>query len=269
MKINHAPFDYQAESYDSRAGLSPEICGAIAEKILAIAQVQPNDLIVEIGAGTGIIGEWLIQSSCQYLGLDISEQMLEIFRQKLENKQQNWKLKQADANQVLPVPDSSTKVIFSSRTIHLLELEHIVNESFRIADRKGAVFLIGRIQRQPDSVRETMRKKMRNLLQEHGLSQRQKEQKHSQLNDLFIDKNSTKIAPIEVSSWQVNNNPKQSIDSWQQKSGLAGINPPIAIKESVLTELEIWAKTKFNSLENSIESEEAYILEGFFIPPKQ
>lgn len=159
MKISHAPFDYQAESYDSRAGLSPEICDAIAQKILAIAQVQPNDLIVEIGAGTGIIGEWLIQSSCEYLGLDISEQMLDIFRQKLDDKQQNWQLKQADANQVLPVPDSSTKVIFSSRTIHLLELEHIVNESFRIADRQGAVFLIGRIQRQPDSVRETMRKK--------------------------------------------------------------------------------------------------------------
>jgi len=269
VNISHAPFDNQAERYDSRVGLSPDICSAIAQKIVAIAQVQPNDLIVEIGAGTGIIGEWLIQSSCQYLGLDISDGMLDIFRQKLHNQQQNWNLKQADANQVLPVPDSSTKVIFSSRTIHLLELEHIVNESFRIADTQGAVFLIGKIQRQPDSVRETMRKKMRNLLQEHGLSQRQKEQKHSQLNDLFIERNSTKIEPIKVSSWQVTNTPQQSIDSWQQKQGLAGINPPIAVKESVLNELEVWAKTKFNSLETSIESEEAYIIEGFFIPPKQ
>ncbi|MCL2934179.1 MAG: class I SAM-dependent methyltransferase [Trichodesmium sp. MAG_R03] len=269
MKISHAPFNDQAESYDSRAGFSPDISCAIAHKILAIAQVQPNDLIVEIGAGTGIIGQWLIQSSCQYLGLDISDQMLDLFRKKLYSEGQDWQLKQADANQILPVADSSTKVIFSSRTIHLLELEHIVNESFRIAHRKGAVFLMGKIQRQADSVRETMRKKMRNILQEHGLSQRQKEKKHSQLQDLFRERNSTKIDSIEVSSWQVSNTPQQSIDSWQQKQGLAGVNPPKAVKESVLSELATWAKTKFSSLETSIESKEAYIIEGFFIPPKQ
>ena len=269
MKVSHAPFDYQAESYDSRAGFSPDISCAIAQKILSIAQVEANDLIVEIGAGTGIIGQWLIQSSCQYLGLDISDQMLDLFRKKLHNEKGNWELKQADANKILPVADSSTKTIFSSRTIHLLELEHIVNESFRIAHRQGAVFLMGKTQRQADSVRETMRKKMRNILQEHGLSQRQKEQKHSQLQDLFIERNSTRIDPIEVSSWQVSNTPQQSIDSWHQKEGLAGINPPTAVKESVLSELATWAETKFSSLETAIESKEAYIIEGFFIPPKQ
>merc|ERR1712117_638209 len=185
-------------------------------------------------------------------------------RKKLHNEKGNWELKQADANKILPVADSSTETIFSSRTIHLLELEHIVNESFRIAHRKGAVFLMGKTQRQADSVRETMRKKMRNILQEHGLSQRQKEQKHSQLQDLFIERNSTRIDPIEVSS-----TPQQSIDSWHQKEGLAGINPPTAVKESVLSELATWAETKFSSLETAIESKEAYIIEGFFIPPKQ
>jgi len=44
VKISHTPFDYQAESYDSRAGFSTDICSAIAQKIIEKLQLEIQKL---------------------------------------------------------------------------------------------------------------------------------------------------------------------------------------------------------------------------------
>src|SRR5437588_13031152 len=75
-------FDAQAPGFDRRAGLPADAARAVARAVLEIAAAGPDDLLVELGAGTGEIGEHLIDS-IRYVGIDRSAAMLERFTEKL------------------------------------------------------------------------------------------------------------------------------------------------------------------------------------------
>jgi len=56
--------------------------------------------------------------------------------------------------------------------------------------------------------------------------------------------------------------PRQSLNSWRGKANLAGIELDEEIKQNVLDQLQAWAEETFGGLDQPIESEETYILQG-------
>jgi ubiquinone/menaquinone biosynthesis C-methylase UbiE len=265
VKYSPPSFDRQAHIYEQRVGLPEQVCREVVRAVLAIAHVQPGDLIVEVGAGTGMIGKWFVQSPIRYLGFDLSQAMLDEFRQHLDCQPDNLTLLQADGNQRWPLTDSTARVIFSSRTIHLLELEHVIDESFRAALPEGAALLIGRVERQRESVKAMMQQEMQRRLRERGFQGRQGNQKQRQLIELCCQRGGKLIDPVVVAQWTVASTPWQSLNSWQQKQGLSGIDLPTDIKQEILNDLQIWAEATFDGLHHQVESEEAYVLRGVYL----
>jgi len=257
-----ATFDQQANTYDQRVGLPKQDCHQIVQAILCLTQAEPGDLVVEVGAGTGQIGQWFAHSPVQYLGFDLSEGMLDVFRQHLNSQGKNTTLIVADGNQRWPVADGTARVIFSSRAIHLLNLEHLVDEIFRVALPEGAALIIGRIQRHRESVKARMQQEMQRRLRQLGFQGHQGEQNQRQLLELCCQRGAKLIAPVVVARWKVATTPQDSINSWQQVEGLGGVEVPSGIKRRILEELQIWGKATFGQLEQQVESEEAYVLKG-------
>ncbi len=255
-------FDGQAKTFETRTGLSGATCQAIVKTALELAEIKPGDSVVEVGAGTGQIGQCFAPEPVNYLGFDLSEPMLAEFRQHLEYPRDNFQIVQGDAEQNWPVADGSTNLIFSSRTLHLLNLGQVVQESWRIANPERAVVLMGNVQRQKNSVKSQMRDQMQNLLAQNTLQGRKKKQLMRQLIALFTQRGAQVIEPVEVSRWQVVNTPRQSLESWQGKAHLAGIELAEGIKQDVLDRLQIWAEDKFGGLDQPIESAETYIFQG-------
>ncbi|MGK7928372.1 MAG: class I SAM-dependent methyltransferase [Spirulina sp.] len=260
-----ASFDRQAIAYDRRVGLSEETCRQIAKTILEMAAIKPGELVVEVGAGTGQIGQWFGQShlDVRYLGFDLSEEMLAQFRQRLQNGDKNITLIQADGNQPWPVSDGSTRAIFGSRSLHLLNRDRVVRECLRIAHPRGAFLFIGSIERQEDSVKTLMRKQMRSLLKQKGFQGRQKNRQ--QLVDAFRQHIPIANSSTIIAEWTISHAPRKSLESWHNKEGLAGIDPPAAIKQEILTELQTWAESTFGDLDTPIESQEIYLLQSIRI----
>jgi len=161
-------FDDQAKTFETRTGLSELTCQAIVKTALEVAEIKADAQVVEVGAGTGQVGQWFASESVQYLGFDLSQAMLSEFRQHLDQDLdlagENINLLQGDANQEWPVVDGTANLIFSSRTLHLLNLEHVVNQSLRVAQPQGAVVLMGSVQRDKQGVKNQMRKQMQALL---------------------------------------------------------------------------------------------------------
>jgi ubiquinone/menaquinone biosynthesis C-methylase UbiE len=254
-------FDMQAETYDQRAGLSEQDCRAIVRAVLALAQSQPHDLLLEMGAGTGMIGTWFAQPPLRYIGLDLSRGMLAAFRQRLSAHSDRLLLLQADGNAPWPLAAATVRVIFSSRVLHLLDLTHVVQESLRVTRPDGAIIL-GRVQRQDDSVAALMQRGMLRLLRQHGFHGRQGGPHQRQLLAAYAQYGATVLKPVVVARWPVLRTPWQSIEAWHTKPGLGGIDLPPEVKRTILHALCRWATGTFGSLHHEVTSEESYVLQG-------
>lgn len=257
-------FDGQAAQFDERAGLSVTQCQRIAAAVREVSGLHATDWLLEIGAGTGQLGVWLAARG-RYLGFDYSAEMLRTFRQRLAQQGGGAALLQADGNQPWPLADGCARVLFSSRALHLLDAAHVVRESFRVAHPAGATLLIGRVEREPESVRAQMAQAMRQFLRQAGYAGRGGQQRA--LLARFVAGGGVVSAPVPVVSWTMTASPRQSLRAWQQLPGLGGIAVPPAVRQQVLTELEAWAQTNFGSLDAVSTSTEVYFLNPVRLRP--
>ena len=211
MNNRPAAFDAQAATFDRRAGLSEQHCQAIAQAVLRLAAAMPGDLVFEIGAGTGMLGTWLARPLLRYVGLDLSRAMLAAFHRRLSSPSPMSLLLQADGDHRWPLADGAVRVIFSSRAVHLLDLAHVVDESFRVAQPDGASLIIGRIQRPPGSLPTMLQQAMQRLLRQQGFSSHAGEQHQRQLLATFMQRGGTVLEPVVVVRRTVTRTPWQSI----------------------------------------------------------
>jgi len=254
-------FDDQAGGFDARAGLSPQISAQIAEAVLQYGDCREQDQVVEIGAGTGEIGQYLCRPGLRYIGIDNSEPMLAEFRLRLQDSARAH-LVCADANAPWPVEEASTRLIFGSRVFHLLESDHVLNEMQRAGLAAGVTLVIGRVKRPKESPKAMMREKMRSLLAEYGQVPRQTEQRRRLLLERAAERGGSVLGQIEAASWQAEHRPIQSIVGWEGKDSMGGIVPPAAVKKKILAQLREWGSQAFGDLEAPVRTQESYLLEG-------
>jgi SAM-dependent methyltransferase len=218
-------FDDQAAIFERRAGLPVEYCRDIARAVLEIGEVGAGELLLEVGPGTGQIGQWF-DTSVRYVGLDLSAGMLGEFRKRLAGGNGHRALIQTDANTRWPLRDGIARAIFSSRAIHLLDQEHITSEVFRMATATGATFIVGRVQRESDSVRARMAREKNERMRRHGLEGRGGERQTRLLFEALSRRGAEILEPVVVARWRVTTSPRQSLDSWRCLKSLGGTPVP-------------------------------------------
>ncbi|MBV8203206.1 MAG: class I SAM-dependent methyltransferase [Acidobacteria bacterium] len=276
------PFDGQAPQFDRRVGLPESDCRAIAAAVLALARAHPGDRLLEIGAGTGMIGRWFLEHPVRYVGLDLSRGMLEVFRRRPGAARAG--LVQADGARSWPLPAGAARVVFSSRAIHLLPLAHVLDEVFRVvagapdpangrvaggeegpAPDGGGACLLGWVERGRDSVKARMSRAMQRLVRERGFTPRTAGGRG--LLAACRERGAALLPRTVVARWPALHTPRQSLDSWRSKPGLGGVVLPPGVQESLLDELQSWAVRTFGSLDAARPDEESYVLEGVRLPP--
>lgn len=252
-------FDGQAVSFDQRTGLSDECCRAVAQRVVEFGGAQ--GLVVEVGCGTGQIGQW-VEAEGRYVGFDYSLNMLREFR-----RRSRASLIRADANVTWPFANGTAAVIFSSRAMHLLEPEHVAAEVFRLASPDGATVLLGRVERTPGSVRERMAQEMNERLRRRGLKGRRGERRNRRLFDACERLGAELLEPAPVATWRTAASPRQSLDSWRSLQGLGGLPVSAETRSEILDELEVWAAEAFGGLDAEFGFEETYVLSPLRVPP--
>jgi ubiquinone/menaquinone biosynthesis C-methylase UbiE len=260
-------FDGIARIFDTRLGLPPEYCRDIADAVTGLAGAMPGDLILEVGPGTGQIGQWF-DRPMRYVGFDLSAAMLKEFRDRLSDLGDR-ELVQADGNAGWPIRDGAARVIFSSRAMHLLEPEHVASEVARVAHRSGATLVVGRVDRDPASVRARMAAEMLELLHRHGFQGRRGKQQNRKLFELCRRDGAAVFEKVTVARWSVLVSPRQSLDAWRQLKGLGGVPVPPNVRDEILTELELWAEENFGGVGKEFESTETYVLRSVQVSPAQ
>ena len=267
-------FDGQAASFDQRAGLPAEYCHDIADAVVEIGQAGAGDLLVEVGSGTGQIGRWF-GPGIRYLGLDKSARMLDEFQRRLSGANRDnggnndfgdRALIRADADAGWPVAEGAARVIFSSRAMHLLNRRHAVSEVFRVASREGATLILGRVEREPNSVKKQLAKEMNDRIRRQGFEAHRSDKGSQRLVESCCRRGAEAMQPVRVATWRVIATAGQLVDSWRKVVGLGGVPIPAHTKEEILKELELWAKGVFGRLDRQFESTEAYVLTPVRMP---
>jgi SAM-dependent methyltransferase len=260
-------FDHQAATFERRAGLPEACCLEIAKAVLEIGQARANDLVVELGPGTGQIGRWLLEH-VRYVGLDLSQGMLREFRARMGEDAKARALVRADAQAGWPLAAASARIVFGSRAIHLLDEEHVAREMFRVAAPAGATLIIGRVRREPESMRARMAREMNERLRARGFTGRGGEKQNRKLFAACQRRGAKILEPREVARWVVSASPHRSLDSWRSLVSLGGISVPPRVREEILNELESWAEKEFGDLYKEFEAEESYVLSAVSLSPR-
>lgn len=258
-----ADYDRQADAFDRRSGLDAALCRRVARAVVELAEAGPGDLVVEAGAGTGLVGSWLARAAVRYLGFDFSPSMLWVFRGRMGTP---GRLLCADGEARWPLADGTARALFSSRAIHLLDPEHTAAEAFRLASPRGAALLIGRVQREQGAVRARMARELRARLLARGLAPLAGEGRTGRLLEACRSRGAEPLAPRVVGRWAVSAAPRDSLEAWAGKEGLAGTRPPPGVRDEVLAELGAWAQRELGGLDRPRASQERYVIEGVRLP---
>ncbi|HEY0382715.1 MAG TPA: class I SAM-dependent methyltransferase [Candidatus Elarobacter sp.] len=259
-------FDREAATYDARTGIPVEQRPAIVRALARMTGVAAGDVFLELGAGTGQLGACFPALGLRYVGLDASAPMLEVFARRLSAEDPRIQLIHADADGDWPVQSASVRAVFSSRAVHLFDLDHVVAETLRVALGPGATFTLGRVQRDERSVRSVLRREMRTMLAARGFVPRDGERGQRRVLDAFRARGAVPLDPVAAASWPDRRSAMNVLDAWRQKPGLGGCDPPDEAKAAVLADVQRWAAARFGSLHAPGTAEESYILEGVTLP---
>ena len=110
-------YNHIAPIYDQTRWMPESVAEEVADFILALVGANPETSFLEPGVGTGLNVLPLVKRGYPVTGVDISQEMLNQFRQKLHEMPQNLKLIQADASQ-LPFSDARFDVVLTVHMVH-------------------------------------------------------------------------------------------------------------------------------------------------------
>jgi ubiquinone/menaquinone biosynthesis C-methylase UbiE len=106
-----------AHIYDRTRWLRESVAEEVVDFILKLVSATPETSFLEPGVGTGLNVLPLVRRGYAVTGIDISQEMLDQFRQKLDKFPQNLQLIHGDASQ-LPFRDRSFDVVLTVHMVH-------------------------------------------------------------------------------------------------------------------------------------------------------
>jgi SAM-dependent methyltransferase len=256
-------FDQEAGRYDARVGLPATVGAAVAQAIADCAGVRADDLVVELGAGTGQIGVHLARLPLRYLGLDASAAMLDVFRSKAADVSPS--LVVADCDRPWPLPNGSATVVFASRVIHLLQPDHVVRETKRVC-RPAGLLILGRVVRDREGITERLSRQRRELLAAAGISARQGEAGTRRVIDNAVALGGESLGRQIVVEWTGETTPAAVIAGWEPMTRMGSVPVDAATRVGILEELRDWARIEIGDLDRPAAFREHYAIDMIRLP---
>ncbi|MGN7471984.1 class I SAM-dependent methyltransferase [Brevibacillus sp. SAFN-007a] len=244
-------FDSIAHLYDQTRAYPSYIYPIITELIEMMTELTPDaSKVCEIGIGTGRMALSFIKKGYEYYGVDISENMMALLKEKLCDiqNQDKVKLQLADATK-LPFETGMFDLIWGTKVLrHIPNWHDVINESKRVL-KKGGYFIHG----EEYWVSEPPTKEVRNRWEEFILDQNEKFNKPpgTVKDDEIVEcirSNGGSAKIITLGTWPVIETFSSKIDHFANRGGSStfGVSDK-ALKISIEL-LKKWAIDKYGDL---------------------
>lgn len=124
---------------------------------LQMLDVQPNELVLEIGCGTGHALIEFANRDAQVVAVDISEGMIHVARKRIQNKVQKRIVGLCQGDGLfIPLPDDQFDIVFLSFTLELFdtpEIPFVLSECHRVLKTGGRIGVVALAKQETSAVR--------------------------------------------------------------------------------------------------------------------
>ena len=235
-----ASFDGRADDFDRRSAPPADAAVDIAKAVDEAAREAGSGLLLDLGAGTGVLGAPLARRcagrGAGYVGVDLSLGMLAVFRSRWPADDSGL-LVRADASRTWPLADASAGAVFAARAAHLFAADAFLGEVRRVLS-SGGVLILGAIRRDRHAPRAVLRRKLHELLTARGIEPRSARRRHGELAN---------TDPETAASWTVRESLAEALGAWSRPGHLAGRDVPASVRREVLEELNSWALDRWTA----------------------
>lgn len=232
-------FDVVASRFERYRVLPAGVSAAVRRALQEHGGLNPGSPLLEVGCGTGRIGEEFCIVGDRYVGLDSSMGMLREFRRK--DLPQTPALIQADGGQ-LPFRDGVFDAVLMVQLLTARNWLRLLAEANRILREKG-VLAIGKTEGPAGGIDARMRERLEALIS------------GAQASESFLDPdamggwlkaNTSRHVKLRPMEWVEERTPRQFIDRKQSAARFASF--PADVRESALRSLEDWAERNIGPL---------------------
>ena len=99
IKIKTAPFKYYLNP-DKRLGQNFLLSKKALHEIILASELLPDDIVLEIGAGTGILTEALAKKAKKVIAIEKDKQLISILKERFKNHT-NVEIMEGDARDII------------------------------------------------------------------------------------------------------------------------------------------------------------------------
>jgi ubiquinone/menaquinone biosynthesis C-methylase UbiE len=167
MNTNQSTIDFSivAQHYDKSREVPAEIIIKAINKMECLHLIHKNNTVLDVGCGTGQFASCFAQLGYETTGIDISEEMLNVARQKSQN---NIAYIKRDARSLIFDDCTFDCVVSSKLFLHIKHWQEAANEVVRVLKPGGCFMYCNELGFFSNQVRKIFRK----LADEYGYTNR-------------------------------------------------------------------------------------------------
>jgi ubiquinone/menaquinone biosynthesis C-methylase UbiE len=249
-----------ADIYDRTRWLTEPIAEEVADFILTLVKATPETTFLEPGIGTGLNVLPLVRRGYCVTGIDVSEEMLNQFRQKLPEIPLNLKLIHGDASQ-LPFLNSSFDVVLTVHMLHAVSnLGIFLDEIDRVLKPKG--FYLNAQWITPPA-RLEFEQHFRTILSKYQEPQ-SSQQPRKVINEINVEEylrnKGYQCNYLIAKEWTVSNQVWELLSFYRSRAyGLCWLVPDEAFHLAI-DEFEVFCRDRYGSLDAELSSQARFEL---------
>ncbi|HEY6352516.1 MAG TPA: class I SAM-dependent methyltransferase [Candidatus Angelobacter sp.] len=252
-------FDSSAATFDRYRALPDHALVAIRKTIWDSTGKPESAHVLELGAGTGRIGNAFVEAGDSYVGADISLPMLLQFHARNEDA----RLVQADGAR-LPFRDGSFDLVLLMHVLSGLEKDswrNLLCETVRVISPGGSV-VVGHTTGSMAGVDARMKRQLNHILERLGIA-RDGTKKSREEPLEWLHTGASRRMQVTAASWINQRTPQEFLD--RHRNGARFSTLPDKIREEALKNLHDWAEKTFGSIDKAFAEEFSFVLHIFQI----
>jgi ubiquinone/menaquinone biosynthesis C-methylase UbiE len=248
-------FDKTASSFERHRSLPNGAPEAIRSAIWAAANLPARARVLDIGAGTGRIGQAFIVAGDLYVGVDTSLAMLREFHVAPES----GLLAQADGRQ-LPFSNSAFDLVLLMQVLSgISDWQSILNEARRVL-RPGGNIAVGHTVSPESGIDAQLKRKLAAILEEMQVAWHRPQESRRQAL-AWLESSAKRHVHSLAASWSVNTTAGEFLRRRSTGARFAAL--PIKVQEQALEKLRDWAETTFGSVDAGFLEQRTFELNIF------